>query len=476
MKAKPNLTSLPNAELRHNAEKRLKARTPSITQPRTEADTLRLVHELQVHQIELEMQNSELHRARLEIEMALDKYTELYDFAPVGYFSIDQAGLIQEVNLMGASMLGAVRAKLMQRRFLAFVAPTSRPAVEAFMKTIFAKPGKRACEALLLTTTDAIFWADLQAVSTAWPDGEGKWCRLAVSDIAALKRGQEALHSVESLAAANLEANKEIARRRAAEASLKESELTQRELLVEAQVLQAQLRHLTHQILLAQEEERKKISRQLHDEIAQILTGINVHLSMLTEATLINPQDLRQRIDKTRRLVTKSIDVVHRFARNLRPTLLDDLGLIPALRSFVKELAEQKPLRIQFTAFAGVETLDISRRTVLYRVAQEALTNVARHAHAHSATVCIRKTSGAVRLEIHDDGKSFPAERLLAAKHGGRLGLLGMRERVEMVGGCFAIESAPGKGTTVKVEIPFAYSVARQGPKQLPIKGNTMVR
>lgn len=455
MKNKHNLSPSAMAKLRIQAEKKLRAKQLAAGLERPATDTQRLVQELQIHQIELEMQNAELHRARFEVETALDKYTELYDFAPVGYFSVDQLGLIQEVNLMGASMLGTARARLLQRRIQAFVAPTSRPAVEAFLKTVFDKPGKQSCEALLLTTSDAIFWADLQAVSAVRPQSEGKWCRLAISDIAALKRGQDAMRSMESLAAANLEANKEIARRRAAESLLKESEQTQRKLLIESQELQAQLRHLTHLILLAQEEERKKISRQLHDEIAQILAGINVHLAALTETASIRPQDLRKSISKTRRLVMRSIDVVHRFARNLRPTLLDDLGLIPALRSFVKELAEQEKLKIKFTATAGIEALDISRRTVLYRVTQEALTNVVRHAHARSATVCIRKTPDAVRLEIRDDGKSFPAERLLAAKHSGRLGLLGMRERVEMVAGHFAIESTPGKGTTVKVEIPF---------------------
>jgi len=472
MNNKSNLSPSISAELRIKAENKLRAKQLAAGKKRLTTDTQRLVQELQIHQIELEMQNAELHRARFEVEAALDKYTELYDFAPVGYFSLDQKGLIQEVNLMGASMLGAARARLLQRRIQAFVAPTSRPVVEAFLKKVFDEPSKQSCEALLLTTTDAIFWADLQAVSAVRPNGESKWCRLAVSDIAALKRGQDAMRSVESLAAANLEANKEIARRRAAEALLKESEQTQRELLIEAQVLQAQLRHLTHQILLAQEEERKKISRQLHDEIAQILTGINVHLATLTETALIRPLDLQKRISKTKRLVTQSIDVVHRFARNLRPTLLDDLGLIPALRSFVKELAEQEKLRIHLTAFDGVEALDISRRTVLYRVTQEALTNVVRHAHAQNAKVSIRKVQDAVRLEIRDDGKSFPAERLLAAKHGGRLGLLGMRERVEMVGGHFTIESAPGKGTLVSVEIPIAQQVV----KRHAIKRNTVVR
>ena len=154
---------------------------------------------------------------------------------------------------------------------------------------------------------------------------------------------------------------------------------------------------------------------------------------------------------------------MHRFARGLRPALLDDLGLIPALRSLVREMEGRKGLRIQLSAFAGVEALDGIRRTMLFRVVQEALTNVVRHADARNATVRIRKIRSAIRLEICDDGKSFPAERVIAAMHSGRLGLVGMRERVEMVGGRFDIASAPGKGTTVTAEIPVESSHPRRG-------------
>jgi signal transduction histidine kinase len=100
--------------------------------------------------------------------------------------------------------------------------------------------------------------------------------------------------------------------------------------------------------------------------------------------------------------------------------------------------------------------LDITKRTVLFRVAQEALTNVARHAHAHRVEVDFQKVHGAARMEIKDDGKSFNVERILNTKGNRHLGLLGMRERVEMVGGAFCVESTPGKGTAVQVEIPFA--------------------
>jgi signal transduction histidine kinase len=106
--------------------------------------------------------------------------------------------------------------------------------------------------------------------------------------------------------------------------------------------------------------------------------------------------------------------------------------------------------------FAGVEQLDLNKRTVLYRIAQESLTNVARHAKASRVQVNIQKLHRDARMEIKDDGKSFEVERVLHAKSNKQLGLLGMRERVEMVGGTFCVESAPGHGTTVRVEIPFA--------------------
>jgi signal transduction histidine kinase len=164
----------------------------------------------------------------------------------------------------------------------------------------------------------------------------------------------------------------------------------------------------------------------------------------------------------------RSMNTVHRFARQLRPPLLDDLGLIPALRSSMKEFTKRTRVPIQFTAFAGIERLSNDKRTVLFRVVQEALTNVDKHARARSVSVSIVKLRGTVRMDIHDDGRSFSVERVLSVVRTQRLGLLGMRERVEMVGGIFTVESAPGQGTTVRAEIPFGSSRTRstRAPKR----------
>jgi len=258
-----------------------------------------------------------------------------------------------------------------------------------------------------------------------------------------------------ALARGNRRLQREVKRRQAGEAAIRQGQEQYRKLFLESLIMQKKLRQLTHQIISAQEEERKEISRELHDEVVQTLVGINVELTALGKGASDGLHTLKEKIIRTQRLVEKSVEAVHRFARELRPAVLDDLGLIPALHAYSKNLAERKKLKIQMTAFGGVEALGATKRTVLFRVAQEALTNVARHAHATQVRMSITEISGAIRMEINDNGKSFPVAKTLAANTNKRLGLLGMKERVEMVGGKLAIESKPGHGTTVRAEIPF---------------------
>lgn len=264
--------------------------------------------------------------------------------------------------------------------------------------------------------------------------------------------GQRTLELAESVTELKLE----VVQRQAAEDALKTSELTTSGLLAKSLEMQEELRHLSRQLLSAQEEERRRISRELHDVIAQTLSGINVRLAELQADSETNSEMLCQKIESTRALVEKSVEVVHRFARELRPSVLDDLGLIPALEAHMQSFMRETGVRVKLTAFAGIEKSDNATLTVLYRIAQEALTNVARHAHASQAEVSIADLDGGIRMEIKDDGIGFEVDGKSCAKKTIRLGLLGMKERVEMIGGSFCIESAPGKSTTIRVEIPAA--------------------
>jgi signal transduction histidine kinase len=263
------------------------------------------------------------------------------------------------------------------------------------------------------------------------------------------------LHAA-ALALSNRKLKREISRRKDGAKALKLGRERYQVLLTQSQSMQKKLRSLAHQILSAQEDERREISRELHDEVVQTLVGINVQLAGLGRSASLGAKTLRSKIASTQRLVERSVNAVHQFARELRPAVLDDLGLIPALHAYMKTLAVRKKFRIDFTATARAEDLSGNKRTVLYRVAQEALMNIARHAHAVVVTVSLREIPHAIRMEVHDDGRSFSVEQVLSTKTNKRLGLLGMRERVEMVGGKLTIESSPGNGTTVRADIPFS--------------------
>ncbi len=229
-------------------------------------------------------------------------------------------------------------------------------------------------------------------------------------------------------------------------------------LATQSEVMQTNMRRLSHRLLSAQEEERMRISRDLHDAIGQTLTGINVGLATLKQSATHDARDIAEAITTTQRLVERSMKTVHQFAWELRPTLLDDLGLVPALRSYAKTFSERTGLRVRLDAPARLAQLDVPTNTALFRVAQGALSNVERHARAGRARIVIRAAAGMLRLEVRDDGRAFDVVRMSRSRRNKHLGLLVMRERIEMVGGVFAIESVAGRGTTVRADVPLVGS------------------
>ncbi|PYV20463.1 MAG: hypothetical protein DMG24_22700 [Acidobacteria bacterium] len=147
---------------------------------------------------------------------------------------------------------------------------------------------------------------------------------------------------------------------------------------------------------------------------------------------------------------------LHSFARELRPAMLDELGLIPALRSYLRDYAQRTGLSVRFKGSTASERLDGEQKTALFRVVQESLTNVAKHAHASQVDVTLRTVNGGVQILIKDNGKGFAAAGpRRSAKGKKRLGLLGMQERARLVNGHFSVKSAPGRGTSVRMDIPF---------------------
>jgi signal transduction histidine kinase len=249
----------------------------------------------------------------------------------------------------------------------------------------------------------------------------------------------------------------EIARRKLAEFALKKNKAEVGFLLSEADKTQTQLRSLIHRFLSRYEEERQSISRRIHDEIGQNLTGVNVRLATLKRKPSLASSLLKVELTRIQRLVETTIQQAQHYVRELRPTLLDDLGLVPALYSYVKSFGKKTGIPIRFTAFTldKIKQLNSSSQTVLYRVAQEALMNVGKHAHASLVKVHIQKTKSTVRMVIKDNGCSFRVNDILSSTRCSHLGLIGMKERMHMIGGCLDIESVTGVGTTVCAQVPF---------------------
>lgn len=215
-----------------------------------------------------------------------------------------------------------------------------------------------------------------------------------------------------------------------------------------------QMQHLPRQILNAQEEERQRLARDLHDEAAQALTSLLVHLRLLERAH--DPQKAQQHVRDLRELTAQALEEVRRVALDLRPTILDDLGLGPALEWRVDEFSKASGLHATIHVDNLEQRLPRDIELVFYRVGQESLSNVARHAQAENVVVSLRRENGLINLEVIDDGIGFnPVTTAANAPDG--LGLLGMRERVAMINGRLTIVSQPGQGTRILAKAPLNY-------------------
>jgi PAS domain S-box-containing protein len=576
------------AALRRRAQQQLSKPQPPVAAKDTSIlSTQRLIQELRVHQIELELQNEDLKRSKAEAESYLEKHTELYDSAPVGYFTLSAEGLIKQVNIRGAGLVGIERAKLIGQPFLRLVSPVLQPSFQDFIQQVFAGPSKRSadfelvsgsveqplhqvnikakrlpnsldCQVVVLDITErkraetalvhskallsnliaqaplGIFvvgatfclqqinpaalpvfrvahpligrdfaeilhqvWSRPQAhpiiekvlerfrhtLKTGdpyhspdlahhrcydhrkqvyeWqiqrvtlPSGEiGVVCFF--NNVTERLRAQQATQRLDLVNAANAQLKQEIVRRKAVEKALTRSERKTQKHLEDARLLQEKLRQLSHKIIRMQELQRKEISTELHDGISQLLVGINVQLATFAKKAAIEPKSIPEGLAPVYKLVTKSVHVLHHFARELRPAMLDELGLIPALRSYLDDFTKQNGLKIAFTADCDLTELDSDQRTVLYRVAQESLTNIARHAQSNQVHIDLAKARGQVTLVVADDGIAFDVQKISSKNWISRLGLSSMRERVEMVGGRFTVTSTAGSGTTIRAVVPL---------------------
>lgn len=222
-----------------------------------------------------------------------------------------------------------------------------------------------------------------------------------------------------------------------------------------------ELARLSARMVEQHEEERRRLSRELHDETAQVFSAVKMELGVLRDAV---PESAAGRIDHALTLVDTGIRGIRNVVHSLRPSLLDDLGLLPALRSLITEFTQRSGLRVELDAPAALAPLSKDTELALFRALQEALANVARHAEAKTVRVSLRGERGALLLAVEDDGRGLPGGITPETiERPGHMGITGMRERIGALGGTVTVEEIPDAGLRVRVQVPLPAELNNQG-------------
>jgi signal transduction histidine kinase len=210
----------------------------------------------------------------------------------------------------------------------------------------------------------------------------------------------------------------------------------------------ADLQELSARLLRAQENERRSLARELHDEVGQSLSAILMEAENAECAD--DPREIREHLASVKTLAGKTVNEVRDLALLLRPSMLDDFGLVPALNWHAREMAKRTGLNVVVTADDEADDLPDEHKTCIYRLVQEAVNNSARHANARNVEVMVRREGARVLFSVRDDGAGFDSRFVRG------LGLLGMEERVRRLGGQFRLDSQLGRGTVIAAELPLA--------------------
>ncbi|RKO66176.1 sensor histidine kinase [Desulfofundulus salinus] len=216
-----------------------------------------------------------------------------------------------------------------------------------------------------------------------------------------------------------------------------------------------QLHDLGVSIIRAQEEERKRVAREIHDGPAQMMANIVMRAEFCLKLLEIDPARLKEELNALRELVRQSLQDVRKIIFDLRPMVLDDLGLVAALKRYVADFREQYGIAAEFSFFGQDRRLPVSTEVTLFRIVQECLNNVRKHAAAHSVLIKMEVLPERVNLLVRDDGKGFDLEEVKNSSRPEGYGLINIRERAQLLNGSVQINTAPGRGTAVYVTVPL---------------------
>jgi signal transduction histidine kinase len=371
-----------------------------------------LLHELQVHAEEITAQNDELRRTHAELEQARSRYADLYDFAPIGFIALSKIGLVADVNIAGAALLGFDRAFAEGLPIASAIHAAHRRRLRLFLASCWQHPlgAARTLEVPTRETSGKLLRL------TCRVQGGGRTARLFTAIVDVTEERRLELERAEAL---------------------------------------ERVKGLIEQLVTVQEEERRRIALNLHDHIGQQLTALRLALGSMRNDAPTDQSVQLDRIDEMTSRIDRDLDFL---AWELRPAALDDVGLEAALAQFVRSWSTQHQISAEFhgSRWEG-ERLPNHVESNLYRITQEALNNVVKHAGATQVSVLLERRAEEALLIVEDNGRGFDVERARAARsrHAG-MGLVGMEERSALIGASLQFEAAPGKGSTLFIRVPLS--------------------
>jgi PAS domain S-box-containing protein len=398
------------------------------------------------YMVALAIEAVERHRAEVVLQASEQQYRELFDNAAELIYAHDLSGRLTWVNRAAEEITGYRRDEMLAMNLLDLIAPENRAEThEVLARAVLGDPVPSPHEFDIVTrdrrrVTLEVNWRPIvrdgrpvgfQAIAhnlTQRKQAEAD-LRQACADLE--QRTTELSRTVTML-------NQHIAERRSVERQLRES--------------QAQLRALSTRLLQVQEQERRRIAREIHDDLGQTLTALRLDVAWLGRHLDASGSAKQEKLDRMGTLVDATVESVQAIARDLRPPILDDFGVAAAIEWQAREFERHTGITCRFRMTGDDVDLDSERSIAVFRLVQEALTNVARHAHASRVTIALMEARDRLVVSVRDNGRGIRRD---VAFHDGALGLLGMRERVHLCGGRLRIAGRPGKGTVLRAEIPL---------------------
>ena len=385
---------------------------PDSASTRLPPDTGHLLHELQVHQIELEMQNEQLRNAQRALEFQRSRYVDLYDLAPIAYCTLSDKGLFLQANLATASLFGLTRQDLAQWVFFRLVLKSDQHAWFQHCQQLISSGVPQTCQLRLIKADGTPFWAQLVSSLQPAPDGLLQQ-RVVISDISELKR----------LGLADRKAE------------------------------------LARSLLQAQEQLKRRFSHDLHDRTSANLASLRLNLELII-ATAPNSRDTQVFSDcaaDTLALLEDTNTGIRNLCADLYPSVFELGGLSAALQSYARLFGQRTGVKVHMACSPDGVRLQADTELALFRIIQEALTNCAKHARAKHIHVSLQLSGWPVHLVISDDGIGFDSSATRLPHDNGTVagqGLCQMSQTAEFLDGYFSLDSAPGRGTCIRVDIP----------------------